>query len=128
MNPTESTSTRSALKLASTAASSSATWATKISLKLLTILLSASCAAIPMSDAEEACRSVFRTIEDRSATCKSETTMPDVGQVCRDAYGYNEEELQGRCLPFLRAVPCDVGMTNADFYAHCGKAIYLKTW
>lgn len=85
------------------------------------------CGAVPDSRATEACYSVFDAWSAAGAACGYEATMPDREVVCRDAYSYSDEELNGNCLPWLRSGAC-AEYTNAGFKAHCGKSLFLKTW
>lgn len=85
------------------------------------------CAAIPMSDAETACRSIFQAIRERSRECGLEVNIPDE-DMCEDAYSYDREAMDTVCMPFLRSVPCETGMSSAEFRAHCAGAVAMKWW
>ena len=91
----------------------------------LGLILLSSCAAVPMASAEEACLSVFHGWIDAGAACGLEATSPDE-VLCRRAYSYDDDELAG-CVGWMKVAPCEE-LDNAHFQAHCGKAIYLKTW
>lgn len=87
----------------------------------------ASCAALPMTEAETSCRTVFQAIREKANECGFEMKVPNEEQ-CEDAYSYDPESLNGDCLPYLRAIPCDGGMTTEEFRAHCGRVIDKKWW
>ena len=80
-----------------------------------------------MSDAEMACRSIFQAIRERSAECDLEVRIPDEG-MCEDAWSYDKEALDTVCLPFLRSVPCETGMSPDESKAHCAAAVAMKWW
>lgn len=90
------------------------------------IALSLGCGAVPDADAVNACRQVFDAWSEAATACGLEATMPDRDAVCSEAYSYNQTELDG-CLQWIRSDPCQE-MDNTQFKAHCGKALYLKTW
>lgn len=94
---------------------------------LLVALVCAACGAVPDSGAGEACRSVFSAWVAAADRCGLEPSMPNVDTVCQYAYSYNDDALNGDCLPWIRDVPC-AELQNAGFQAHCGRALYLRTW
>ena len=108
------TSTRSARTLAAIAAFCGSIAATS------------GCTATFDSDAEASCHSIFQAWEEAGKACNLEPTMPDPNKVCWRAYDVGES-LEADCLPWIRAHKCEE-LDNAHFQAHCGTAIYLRTW
>ena len=117
---------RMASNSASTVGSGSFTTRMSRSLKLLTILLSASCAATFDADAELSCHQIFEAWDAAAKGCGLEATMPDPNNVCWRAYAVDEDNLNG-CLGWIRSQACDE-YDNAHFQAHCGEVISLRTW
>lgn len=90
------------------------------------VALTTSCAATFSPDAEAACWAIFQAWEEAGQACQMEPTMPDPNKVCWRAYDVGES-LEADCLPWIRAHKCEE-LDNAHFQAHCGEAIYLRTW
>jgi hypothetical protein len=80
-----------------------------------------------MTDAEVACRHIFRTMRAKAAECSFELNIPSE-EVCTDAIAVDEAALRDDCLPYLRGIPCEGEMTTEEFRAHCAKAVTIKLW
>jgi hypothetical protein len=94
---------------------------------LILVALLSGCGAVPDAGAEAACRSVFEAWAKAAASCGATPMMPDEDAVCHAAYSYDDDELNGNCLPWIHSGPC-TELDNEHFRSHCGHALYLKTW
>lgn len=94
--------------------------------RALALLLLSACSAIPEAGAEEACRSIGEGWKAAALRCASEPSMPDQA-ICERAYSYDDDLLDGDCLPWMRTAPCPE-LDGPRFQAHCGKVMFFRTW
>lgn len=98
----------------------------RFSLLMCAAALIPACVATFDADAEASCHSIFQAWEEAGQACQLEPTMPDPNKVCWRAYDVGDS-LETDCLPWIRAHKCEE-LDNEHFQAHCGEAIYLRTW